>query len=178
MTASQQPIFALPFICRPRRDRKGRTLRGPRPLVASCEALLVLLRCHSQRAAKRAAQPLLVAETTFARHVLEPRGTFLDPTPGRVDPQPCDVMGGWTADPRSEQAREVTLAHVAPARQLLHGKIGIEMLEDPELEIAEAVVAPLCLEKLAELRLPAGTLDEHHELAGHRERRRFPPVLL
>ena len=52
------------------------------------------------------------------------------------------------------------------------------MLEHPQLEVAEPVVALLRLEEVAELRLSAGSLDEHHQLARHGERRGLTPVLL
>src|SRR5688572_25350566 len=121
--------------------RKAETVRGPSPLVASGETLAVILRGNAERAAERAAQPLLIAEAALSRHVLHSRRAFLDPASRGVDPQPGDVIRGRTTDPGSKQAREMPLAHAAAARQPLDREIRIEMLEHPQLQVAEPVVA-------------------------------------
>src|SRR5688572_20732076 len=117
--------------------RKAETVRGPPPLVASGETLAVFLRGNAERAAERAAQPLLVAEAALARHVLHSRSAFFDPASRGVDSQPGDVIRGRSADPGGEQPREMPLAHAAPARQSLDREIRVEMLEHPQLKVAE-----------------------------------------
>src|SRR5262249_54959970 len=49
---------------------------------------------------------------------------------------------------------------------------------DPVVKRSELVFGRLKRQKLAELRLPARSLEEHHQIACHRQRRRAAKVLL
>jgi hypothetical protein len=68
--------------------------------------------------------------------------------------------------------------HAHAPREFADGEILGRMFQHPEFELAEEIVAPLCLEMAAELRLPAGTLEEEHELLRHGERNGLAVVLL
>ena len=79
----------------------------------------------------------------------------------------------------AEGAREVALAHAGAPRQRRHGQVGVEVVRQPLLELAQRLaVGHLSGELGAELGLPAGTLEEQHEPAGGLERHVAPEVLL
>jgi hypothetical protein len=68
-------------------------------------------------------------------------------------PHRCAVgrHGSPATDPRSEQPREVPLAHAAASREVLDGQVRVQVLEHPQFEVTEAIVALLGLEMAAEL---------------------------
>ncbi len=68
----------------------------------------------------------------------------------------------------AEHAGEVARAHVHPRRQAFDVEVLAEMLGDPLDQVGEAFAAAgLAGEQLAELRLPARPLHEHHHVPRH-----------
>ena len=66
--------------------------------------------------------------------------------------------------------------HARAPRECFDRQVGVEVLEHPQFQRAEDIIALLRGQVPAELRLPAGSLEEHHQFLSDRDRSRFAPV--
>src|SRR4029077_5828064 len=72
-----------------------------------------------------------------------------------------DIVAGRQTDPVDEVPGEAALAHRDSPREARHRQVLIEMLEHPQLQLAQArVLAELRREVVTELRLAAWALQE------------------
>jgi len=98
---------------------------------------------------------------------------------GGLQPGPLDVAAGWHAHLRGERAGEVARGQAGPFREGLHREVVRRVLGDPLLHVAQRHPAgDLGRELGAELSLVARAPEEHHEGAGHGERRVAAEVIL
>src|SRR5262245_9710046 len=130
------------------------------------EAFAIVDWHHAQVAQKGPAHLFGGSEATAAGHLFEAEPRILEPAPRRVEAGPLDELRRRRSGLTPEDAREVARAHDGARRQPLDRKIGPEVGEDPFRQIAQRTRRrALGGEVAAELRLPAGPLEEHDQLA-------------
>ncbi len=105
-------------------------------------------------------------------------GALLDAAPGLLHALPVDVRPRARAETRAELPRKVARAHAHAPRKAFDRQVGARVVEHPQFQFAEEVVAFLRLQVPAELRLAAGPLEEQHEFLRHGERDGLAVVLL
>ena len=107
------------------------------------EARAIVCERDSENLAKRPSQALLVSEAAFACNLLCAPGAALDAGSRLLDAQAADVRRRSRPHALNEQPCKVARAHVYAPREIFHRQISIQVLENPELEAAEDVVAAL-----------------------------------
>ena len=110
---------------------------------ASSETRAVVRRGYAENLQERTPQILLVRETALARDQLHSLDAAFYATAGLFYTQTTDISGRCGAEALNKQAREVTRAHLGSLGEILYRKIAIQMLEHPQLQAAEHVVASL-----------------------------------
>ena len=99
--------------------------------------------------------------------------------PRPFDAQFLDIARGSDTCRSGEHASEIARAHRHPPRQGVDGEIGPQVIGHPGLQVGErCAIGHLRLQLRAELRLPAGALEEQHELPRHLPRHLRPVVIL
>ncbi len=130
------------------------------------EAIPVLGRARTDAAGERAPQRLGRTETGGRGNLVDGQDRGLEQAPCDLDPDQFDVRRGRAPHVGPEDAGEVPRTHRHPRREPIDGVVGVGMLADPCLELAQRVPrGALRVELRAELRLTAGTLHVHDELA-------------
>src|SRR5688572_29357934 len=162
--ATEDVSMSMPSV------RRRAAAHGSRPVRARSEPRAVLRGGDADEFPEAAPQRLLVGESAVARDLLESRCALLDPAPRLLDALVPHEGGRARAEPRPELPREVPRAHAHAPREALDGQVGTRVLEHPQFQLAEEVVALLRLEVSAELGLAARPLEVQHELLRNGER--------
>lgn len=135
-------------------------------------------RRHAERAKECAPQRLGSTESTFRSDRLDAFLAFLEPAAGGLESHPLNEARGSRPHAFDKGAGKVARAHRRAARQNGHREILREMVRHPRLQLGEGrAVGGLDLKLGAELRLPAGALQEEHQLARHGAAQRRPMIL-
>ena len=126
-----------------------------------------------------AAHRLDGSEAAGESHDLDRSVRRLERDARRLDANGLDVRTGSHTELLAKSAREVALAHVRALGKRGNGEVGVEVLGDPVLELAQRLaLGGLRRELRAELRLAARALHEHDEPARHLQCRLAAEVLL
>ena len=136
-------------------------------------ALAVVRRRHAQVAVEGHAHALLVGKAALAGDLLQVLLRMLQQAARRLQPEQLDRLVRRVAGLLLVDAGEVPWTHAGALRQ--HGDRDVgpaEMIGQPQVQLVEGCrVLGLRLQQLAVLRLPAGALEEHHQLLGDLHRR-------
>src|SRR3954469_22652281 len=140
-------------------------LGGTQPcLGGEAEALAIAGGTHAQPAMKGAAQDLGAGEAGGPGDRLQRLSAVLEQVAGAFDAQCLDVGGRGLADFGSEGAGERALAEAGAVGQRRDREVLVEMPGDPRLQITQRRPRGLLdRQGAAELRLAAGTLEEHDQ---------------
>src|SRR5215469_13041505 len=139
---------------RRRARTRGRCRFGSR---GAAKALTIGPRGHSQRGDEAAAERLGRAESAAPGDLTEGKIRLLELAPRGIQAQMPHVVTGRHSDSVDKMPGEAALALREPFRKARHREILIQVLEHPQLQLAQPrVLAELCCEMVTELRLPSG----------------------
>src|ERR1700730_9094566 len=134
------------------------------------ETMAVLGGVHAHRAQKCPAHGLGASEAALHGDRIEVERRLFEMAPGRFDACELDESGRGHPDLAGEHPREMALAHHRAPSERRYGEIGIGMLADPHLQLAEGhTVGGLSRQLGAVLRLATWSLEEHDELPSDRQ---------
>src|SRR5438093_956586 len=143
------------------------------------EAAAIRARRHAEQAEEGPPHHLGAPEAALRGDGVHAVRRLLEAPARALDARALDEARRRETDLAREHAREVPLAHRHLGGEGGHGEIRVEVIGDPGLQLAQRVaVGRLHGELGAELRLAAGALQEHDQLAGDAERELAPVVLL
>lgn len=142
------------------------------------EAEAVILRGAGEQAQEAPAHGLLGSEPAALRDPLHRLTGFRQHLASRLDPQALDGAGRRDPGVLGVAPAEAALAHARLRREGRERQVGIEMGPHPVMQRLEPVSGRLQRQRRAELRLPAGALEEDDEVARDRQRRRPAEIRL
>ncbi|GCC46578.1 hypothetical protein chiPu_0030968, partial [Chiloscyllium punctatum] len=150
----------------------------PIPSCLARKPRAVVLRRGGQQSQEAAAHGLLGAEAAALGDPLDRQPRLREQVPGTLDPQALDRARRRQPSRLGIVPAEAALAHAGLVRQCGKREIVGQMAADPVMQRAEPVVGRLQRQDLAELRLPAGPLEKHHQIARDGKRRRAAEIIL
>src|SRR5262245_35991031 len=129
------------------------------------EAVTIGLRSRTEQAEEAAAHGFLRAESAARRRALH-RQPLLEHLACRLDTDLFDCARRRHSRRPTIMPDEAALAHRRAFGEHGNRQIAPKIVGDPGVKAFEALIAVLQSESRAELRLPAGALEEDDELAG------------
>lgn len=117
-------------------------------------------------ALKRSAHYIRAVEAAGRRDFFQPAVSAFELSPHGFEAKLLDIERWRLPDFPGEDPLEVTLAHGDASSQRQCGKITLQVLDNPNLEIPQrSVVGALFAKRHTELRLVAGPAEENHQHA-------------